>query len=149
MSEQTARGETGSVLSDLHEAMNRHDLTAFLACFDEDYQSEQPVHPDRGFGGRAQVEKNWSNIFSGMPDFHAELLRSAEDEGAGWAEWRWTGTRADGKPMDLRGVTIFGVRASRLTWGRLYMENVDLSGSGIDAAVREMASGAASQQSGA
>ena len=136
------------MLSELHKAMNRHDLGAFLACFDENYQSEQPVHPDRQFGGRAQVEKNWSSIFSGMPDFRAELLRSAENGDVCWAEWRWTGTRADGEPMDLRGVTIFGVRADRLLWGRLYMEYVEQSGSGIDSAVRAMASGAASQQSG-
>lgn len=147
MSEQTERGEAGAVLSKLHDAMNRHDLSAFLACFDADYQSEQPVHPDRQFGGRAQVEKNWSSIFSSMPDFHAELIRSAENGDVCWAEWRWTATRADGQPMDIRGVTIFGVRAARFIWGKLYMENVERSGSGIDSAVRAMTSGAASQES--
>ena len=55
----------------LHNAMNQHDLEAFLACFDPNYRSEQPAHPIRGFGGREQVEKNWSALFEGIPDFHA------------------------------------------------------------------------------
>lgn len=148
MSEQTAQGEARAVLSKLHEAMNSHNLDAFLTCFEGDYQSEQPVHPDRTFRGRTQVEKNWSSIFAGIPDFHAELLRSAEDGEAIWAELHWTGTRTNGEAVDLRGVTIFGVRKASLTWGRLYMEPVDQRDSGIDAAVRAMASGGTSQKTG-
>lgn len=148
MSEQRTTGEAGAVLERLHDAMNRHDLDAYLACFDAEYRSEQPVHPDRQFGGREQVEKNWSGIFANMPDFYAELLRSAENGDESWAEWRWTGTRADGQPMDLRGVTIFGVRDGRLVWGRLYMEYVDQSGTGIDSAMRRMTTGGAEQQAG-
>lgn len=53
----------------LHDAMNEHDQEAFSACFHEDYKSEQPVHPGRGFGGREQVRANWSAIFSRVPDF--------------------------------------------------------------------------------
>ena len=37
---------------------NAHDLEAFLACFQEDYESEQPAHPDRAFRGRDQVRSN-------------------------------------------------------------------------------------------
>ena len=37
----------GDVFERLHDAQNRHDLDAFVACFDSDYRSEQPVHPDR------------------------------------------------------------------------------------------------------
>ncbi len=55
------------VVERLHSAMNQHDLEAFLACFDRDYQSEQPAHPNRGFGGREQVEKNWRALFEGFP----------------------------------------------------------------------------------
>src|SRR5262245_61060761 len=51
------------VLDRLHDAMNRHDVKAFVACVDPDYASEQPAHPDRGFGGREQVEKNWAELF--------------------------------------------------------------------------------------
>src|SRR6186997_1854961 len=75
----------------LKAAMNEHDLDAFLACLSVDYRSEQPVHPQRGFAGREQVEKNWSAMFEGIPDFHAELLSTATEGDTVWAEWRWTG----------------------------------------------------------
>ena len=129
-----------AVLDRLQAAMNSHDLATFLACFAEDYASAQPAHPDRTFRGRAQVERNWSAMFAGLPDFRAELLRRAQTGADVWAEWRWTGTRADGTHLDARGVTIFGVEEGRLAWGRLYMEDVD-AGSGIDAAVRQLATG--------
>lgn len=130
------------VLGRLHTAQNRHDLDAFVACFDPDYHSEQPVHPDREFVGREQVRTNWAEVFAGVPDFQAELLRSAQAADTGWAEWHWHGTRVDGTRLDMRGVTIFGIRDDRILWGRLYLEDVDVAGQGIDQAVTHMARGA-------
>lgn len=105
------------VLTRLAQAQNRRDLDAFVDCFDPDYRSEQPVHPDRSFVGAQQVRKNWGAVFEGVPDFHSELLRYAREGEDCWAEWRWTGQRRDGTPLDLRGVTIFGVRDGRIAWG--------------------------------
>lgn len=129
------------VIERLRDAQNRHDLEAFLECFDPDYRSEQPAHPARAFGGREQVRENWSKIFSGVPDFRADLLALAEDGDAGWAEWRWTGTRAGGTRLHMRGVTILGVRGDRIVSGRLYMEPVEEAGPGVGEAVRRMTHG--------
>ena len=128
------------VLERLRDAQNSHDLDAFVACFDPQYRSEQPVHPDRALVGREQARKNWAEVFAGVPDFQAELLRAADQSGTGWAEWHWHGTRADGTRLDMRGVTIFGVRDDRIVWGRLYLEDVE-GGQGIDQAVQHMARG--------
>lgn len=128
-----------SVAVRLRHAMNAHDLEAFLACFREGYQSEQPVHPGRGFGGRDQVRANWSTIFSAVPDFAAELMSSCEAEGQEWSEWRWRGTRADGEALDMAGVIIAGVQDGRIGWGRLYIEPVEAVDESIDAAVSKMA----------
>ncbi len=138
--EPAAMDRPTHVLARLSAAMNRRDLAAFVACFDPDYESEQPAHPDRRFQGRAQVERNWAAMFSGLPDFRAEVVRSAAQGDTVWVEWRWTGTRADGTRLDTCGACIFGVREGRLAWGRLYMEDVDL-GRGIDAAVASLAGG--------
>lgn len=129
------------VLLRLHAAMNQHDLEAFLGCFDPQYLSEQPAHPDRAFGGVEQVRKNWSALFSGIHDFQADLLRSSMDGEAVWAEWEWRGTKPDGSRILLRGVTIFGVEEDRFRWGRLYMEPVEVDGAGIDAAVQRTVAG--------
>ena len=54
-------------------------------------------------------------------------------------EVHWTGTKADGTPLDERGVLIMGIRDDRIAWGRLYVDEVEREGAGIDAVVRRMA----------
>jgi hypothetical protein len=117
----------------MREALNQHDLEAFLECFDQDYRSEQPVHPNRGFGGKEQVRKNWSTIFRSFPDFEANLLRHASDKGTVWSEWHWTATG-----LNMAGVILLGVQNNRIVWGRLYMEPVEEDGANIDEAVQRM-----------
>lgn len=128
-----------AVIERLHQALNQHDIDAFVACFAPDYQSEQPAHPDRVFTGSDQVRKNWSSIFRDVPDIHADRLRTTVDGEMVWTEWHWTGTQAGGEPFDWRGVIIFGVPADHIAWARLYMGPTAQHGRGIDAAVRSMA----------
>jgi hypothetical protein len=80
------------VVERLHEAMNKHDLKAFLECFHPDYQSEQPARPNWDFGGKEHVRKNWSSIFESFPDFRAELLQHTTDGETVWGEWYFSGT---------------------------------------------------------
>ena len=122
-----------AALERLRDALNRHDLEAFVAYFAPDYRSEQPTHPNRAFTGSEQVRTNWATFFAAVPNLHAELLRSTEQGEVVWAEWHWHGTRRDGTPLDMRGVTLFGVRNDRIVWGRLYMEETETAGTGIDA----------------
>ena len=44
-------------------------------------------------------------------------------------------------PLEMRGVTIMGVRAGRIGWGRLYIEPVEELGADIDTGVRRMTGG--------
>ena len=122
-----------SVVERLRDAVNQHDLQALLECIDDDYRSEQPAHPNRGFGGKEQVRKNWSALFESFPDFRAELLRYTSEGDLVWSEWRWSATG-----LEIAGVTLFGVQAERIVWGRLYMEPVEEDGENIDEAMRTM-----------
>jgi ketosteroid isomerase-like protein len=133
-----AESSPWETLDRLQRAMNDHDLDAFLACMHPEYRSEQPAHPERGFGGREQVEKNWSALFAGIPNFHAELLDTAVRDDTAWTEWHWTGTRADGSTLDIRGVTLFRIEHGLITSGRLYMEEVEEAGEDIDETVRRL-----------
>jgi hypothetical protein len=67
----------GDVTNRLLASMNAHDVDAFVACFAPGYRSEQPAHPSRAFEGSNKVRENWTSVFSGVPDFDAELLLSA------------------------------------------------------------------------
>jgi ketosteroid isomerase-like protein len=128
-----------TVSEQLRQAMNAHDLEAHLACFAEDYRSEQPVHPARTFSGREQVRENWSTVYDSIPDFRAELLRVAVVDDTEWGEWIWRGTKEDGAPLEERGVTIVGIRDGRIAWGRLYLEETEREGADIAETVRRMA----------
>jgi ketosteroid isomerase-like protein len=127
------------VIERLTAAQDGHDLDGMLACFRADYRSEQPLFPSRDFQGVDQVRTNWSALFEAIPDFRAELLRSAADGDTVFAEVHWTGTKADGEPLDERGVIIAGIADDRVAWARFYVDEVEREGSGIDAVVRRMA----------
>jgi ketosteroid isomerase-like protein len=123
----------------LRQAMNSHDLDSHVACFHDDYRSEQPVHPARTFTGREQVRENWSKLYASIPDFRAELLRLAVVGEEEWGEWIWRGTKEDGTPLEEWGVTIMGIRDGRIAWGRLYLEETEREGADITETVRRMA----------
>jgi hypothetical protein len=38
----------------------------------------------------------------------------------------------------MAGVIVFGIRAGAVAWARLYVEPIEQSGAGIEAAVRDM-----------
>jgi ketosteroid isomerase-like protein len=118
-------------------ATNDHDLDAVVACFADDYENETPAHPARGFRGRAQVRRNWEQIFAFVPDLQAEVLQRAIDGDTVWTEWEMRGTRRDGTSHCMRGVVIFGVSESVAGWARFYLEPVDETGGTVDDAVRE------------
>jgi ketosteroid isomerase-like protein len=126
------------LVEQLMAAMNDHDLDAAAGLIDDDYVSEQPAHPGRAFVGAGQMRANWEAIFSGIPDFHADIVRSVQDRDTTWTEWHWSGTRSDGAPFDVRGVTLFTIRAGKIVEGTLYMEDVERGNQGIEQAVQRL-----------
>lgn len=132
------------ILERMREAQNARNAEQLAALFADDYRSAQPAHPNRGFGGSAQVLSNWSTMFNNIPDFTAELLAWAVDGATEWAEWDWHGTHRDGSAFSMRGVTITTVRDGLIAAARLYMEPTEVGGSDIDTAVQELSAPRAS-----
>ncbi len=120
----------------LRDAVNRHDLESLAGCFTQDFLNETPVHPARSFQGREQVRKNWAQIFAGVPDIEAVVLRSSVNGDSAWTEWEMRGTRRDGVHHLMRGVSIFGIRDDHFISVRFYLEPVEDGGNAVDAAVR-------------
>src|SRR5258705_5409167 len=121
----------------LVRATNQHDLEALVGCFSEDYENETPAHPARGFRGRAQVRRNWEQIFGFVPDIHVEVVRSSVDADTAWTEWEMRGTRRDGKSHWMRGVIVFAVSDDAIRWARFYLEPAYESDATVDDAIRE------------
>ncbi len=122
----------------LVEATNDHDVDALLECLHQDYQSEQPLHPEAGFGGREQVGKNWSLMFEEVPNLRLEVVRSATAADEVWTELRVHGHKVDGAPFEYRGMTVWGIRDDRIAWARLYFETVEVGGAGIDERMQQV-----------
>jgi limonene-1,2-epoxide hydrolase len=126
------------VMDRLLAAINAHDFDAAAGVMHQNYQSEQPTHPGRAFLGRDQMRANWQAMFAGIPDFHAEVLRSVCDGDTIWSEWHWTGTRDDRQPFEMRGITLFEIADDYVVAGRLYLENVEREMVDIDQAVENL-----------
>jgi ketosteroid isomerase-like protein len=120
----------------LHRAINSHDLDRIAASFTSDYRNDTPAHPARSFTGREQVRQNWAQILAAVPDLRAELVGMIAGAGTVCAEWDWAGTRGDGTPLHMRGVTIMEIEADLVSSARFYMEPVDTDDMGVDTAVR-------------
>jgi ketosteroid isomerase-like protein len=116
-------------------ATNRRDIEALVACFAPEYVNENPAHPHRGFEGRDQVRRNWTNIFEGVPDLTTRVVASAVDGDEAWTEWEMRGTRRDGSAHAMAGVIIFGIRGDQIASARFYLEPVELTSGDADAAV--------------
>jgi len=121
----------------LQRAINAHDLDGIASCFDPEYDSIQPLHPERAFRGSEQLRRNWAQILGGLPDLRADLLRWAVNGDELWTEWEWSGTRPDGTPGVMRGVTVQGLRDDLVAWVRFYMEPIEEHGAGIDETIAQ------------
>ena len=109
------------VVDRLCDATNRHDLDALTMCFAVEYRNETPSHPARSFVGRAQVRRNWEQLFAAMPDLSATITRSAVAGDAVWTEWEMRATRPDGQPHLMRGVIVFGIEDDEIAEARFYL----------------------------
>jgi ketosteroid isomerase-like protein len=125
-----------AIAARLRDAVNRHDLETLVLCFAPDFVNETPAHPARSFRGRDQVRRNWAQIFGGVPNVEAEMVRCTSAGDTVWTEWEMRGTRLDGGEHLMRGVSIFEVDGDAFTSVRFYLEPVERGGVGVDHAVK-------------
>jgi hypothetical protein len=109
----------------LRDAINSHDAALVADCFTENYQCDMPMHPSRGFTGRARVRENYRAIFARIPDLRATVLRSCQDESGVWSEWEMSGTSDEGVPSVSIGVAIIlSTVDQRIAHTRFYLDAV-------------------------
>jgi ketosteroid isomerase-like protein len=113
-----------TVLQRMSDAINAHDVDAISNCFTDDYKGEQPLHSKGAFIGLAQVRENWTGLFAQVSDLRATLVASTIHGDLAWAEWHWQGKRTSGAALNLRGVSVSGLRNGIIAWARVYMEPV-------------------------
>jgi ketosteroid isomerase-like protein len=126
------------VIARLQHGWNAHDLEGLLACFQRDYQSIHPCHPNRNFSGLTALRASWGAIFEALPDFRAELCRYAVMGDTVWTEWRWQGTHSSGIPYDAVGVMIFKVIDDQIMQAVVYSETLQTEGPDWDFVLGEL-----------
>lgn len=131
----TTADAAGKMPERLLRSINTHKLDDLVACFADDYVNETPAHPQRGFRGRDQVRRNWTEIFSQVPDIRARVHSTGGQGDSLWTEWEMSGTRSDGAPFLMRGVVIFFITDGLISSARFYLEPVEDVSGGVDAAV--------------
>ncbi|MEP7090693.1 MAG: nuclear transport factor 2 family protein [Nocardioidaceae bacterium] len=117
---------------ELRDATNTRSVAEVAGCFADDYVNQTPAHPGRGFIGKDQVRRNWTQIFAAVPDHTATLIASAQDGDTVWTEWEMRGTRADGSSHRMCGPIVFTVHDGLATAARFYLEPVDDTQGGDD-----------------
>jgi ketosteroid isomerase-like protein len=108
----------------LRDAMNSHDPQRVADCFTTDYEVVTPLQPAMGFVGNDNVLRNWTQIFAGIPDLYAEVLRTAVNGTEVWSEWWMTGTKVNGEPAQLGGPAIWTERDGLVASARFYLQQV-------------------------
>lgn len=136
MSQSHSTTDPAAVLRSLADATNAHDIDAIVSCFAPNYRNETPVHPARGFIGNEQVRRNWTQLLTAIPDLRAEVVAFVVSGQAVWSEWEHRGTRPDGTAHLMRGVIVFTTDGAMITSARFFLEPVDASDTGVDAAVQ-------------
>lgn len=127
------------VVQRLVDAVNDRDLASLVACFSPDYENTTPTHPRRGFRGRDQVHRNWTQIFAEVPDVQACVPRSVTDGSTIWTEWRMTGTRrSDATVFAMAGIVIYEVPDGLIQSAALYLEPIEQTSGDIDTAIRRV-----------
>jgi ketosteroid isomerase-like protein len=119
-----------SMLTELSEAFNAHDLDRIMACFSDDCVLEMP----RGnkpwgarFEGKANVREALAGRFRGLPDVHygdAEHFVDAAAN-AGMSKWTLTGTTPEGVRKEVRGCDFFTFRDGKATRKDSYWKIVE------------------------
>lgn len=126
-------------LEQLIGSTNAHDLDGLVDCFSIEYELTDPVHPARSFTGAAQVRKNWTTLFSAVPDIHLEVQQQAVTDDGFWLEAHQVGTRLDDVPLDAQMVFIATVSGGRITRAHIYVAPVEPGGPDIDRAIGAIA----------
>ena len=119
-----------SVLTELCDAFNAHDLDRIMALFAEDCVLEMPRGSEpwgSRFAGKGAVRAALATRFSGLPDVHYGSDEHFVDEAAetGMSKWTLTGTNRDGKRIEVNGCDFYTFRDGKVVAKDSYWKIVE------------------------
>ena len=124
----TPRSDADSLklLERFAEAWNRHDLDALMSMMTDDGVFEasagSEVDGERSEGKQA-VRAAYAAVFETFPDAHWANARHFVAGNRGVSEWTFTGTRKDGKRVEVTGCDLLTFRDGKIAIKNSYRKN--------------------------
>ncbi len=108
------------------EAWNRHDVDALMSMMTDDGVFEASAGPDvdgeRHVGAQA-VRAAFSAVFEQFPDAQWANARHFVTGDRGVSEWTFTGTRKDGKRVEVNGCDLLTFRNGKIALKNAFRKN--------------------------
>jgi ketosteroid isomerase-like protein len=99
-----------SVLQDVLDAFNAHDVDLIMSFFADDCVMDMPRGPEPGgrrLVGKDEVREGIRSRFDGIPDVHYGDDRHWLCGDRGVSEWTIRGTQRTGERIEVRGCDLF------------------------------------------
>ena len=115
-----------TLLQNLFDAFNRHDLEGVLACMTEDCVFEGAAGPEAygaRFVGHDAVGAAFEGVWKTFPDVQWANDRHFAADGLGVSQWTLVGTREDGKRIEADGVDLFTFRDGKVATKKAFRKD--------------------------
>ena len=114
------------LLTAFADAWNRHDVEALVSMMTEDgifeASSGDQVDGARHQGQQA-LRASFASVFAQFPDAQWGNARHFVSGDRGVSEWTFTGTRSDGKRIEVNGCDLFTFRGGRIAVKNSFRKN--------------------------
>ncbi|MBX3589282.1 MAG: nuclear transport factor 2 family protein [Burkholderiaceae bacterium] len=120
------REVTTEVLQAFADAWNRHDIDALMSFMADDCVFEASAGDEvcgTRHSGREAVRAGFEDVWATFPDAHWGGARHFVSGDRGVSEWTFTGTRADGTRVEVRGCDLFTFRDGKIALKNSYRKN--------------------------
>ena len=115
------------------DAINAHDIGALRALWPPEMTER---FPDQTLHGPDELAAYFEGAFSAMPDFHMEVLRTAEEGDAVFVRWRLTGTHTGsafsgiettGRRIEVDGMDHFTVQDGKVVSNFVVFDQMEIA----------------------
>jgi steroid delta-isomerase-like uncharacterized protein len=114
------------LLTAFADAWNRHDVDALMSMMTDDGVFEASAGNDvdgERHVGREAVRAAYAAVFAEYPDAHWGGARYFVNGDRGVSEWTFTGTRADGKRVEVNGCDLLTFRGGKIALKNSFRKN--------------------------
>jgi ketosteroid isomerase-like protein len=143
--------ENTQLVRRVFDAINAHDLDALGELWAPDGVER---FPDATCSGFAEIRAHFEGLFAALPDFHMDVVATAEEGDAVFARWRLTGTHTGaafagiertGARVELDGMDHFTVAGGKVESNFVIFDQMEVGralgllppdGSGADRALK-------------